>query len=284
VAEIQKRYLTRQYNRTIMPNVARAALAALALVMASLAYAQAPAAAPNLNFEVASIKPSQPGGRGGGIRPSPGGQRYLASNAPLRLFIRGAYHIRADQIVGGPGWIDTDRYDMNAEAERPSSIEELHIMLQNLLAERFKLRFHYETKELPIYALMVDKNGPKLKAHPVGNAGDVWIDETVEQPFHVKWKGTFASMDYFAFRLSAILDRPVLNQTNLTGDYDFDLAFTQELPPGIRDGALINGAPIDTSGPTVFEALRSQLGLKLEPQKGPVQIMVIDHAERPVEN
>jgi uncharacterized protein (TIGR03435 family) len=270
-----------------MRNVAQAALAAVALLMASLvlAGAQAPPANSTLNFEVASLKPSQPGASGPfGIRPAPGGQRYLASSAPLELFIQVAYGIRRDLILGGPEWINSDRFDMNAEAERPSSIDQLHVMLQNLLAERFKLRFHHETKELPVYALMVDKNGPKLKAHQASSAGDVWIDETVEQPFHVKWKCTFASMDYFAFRLSRILDRPVLNRTNLTGDYDFDLAFTQELPPGIREGALINGVPIDTSGPTVFEALRNQLGLKLESQKGPVEIMVIDHAERPVEN
>src|SRR5207248_5001548 len=135
--------------------------------------AQAPAATPSsLKFEVASLKASQPGGRGGGIRPAPGGERYQATNIPLRLMIMVAYRIKADQVAGGPGWIDTDLYDMNAKAERPSSVEELHVMLQNLLAERFKLQFHRETKELPVYALSVDKNGPKLTPHEAQNAGE----------------------------------------------------------------------------------------------------------------
>ena len=98
------------------------------------------------------------------------------------------------------------------------------------------------------------------------------------------WHAKFVPMDYFAWRLSLLLDRPVLDQTELTGGYDFDLRFTREPPPGLPEGALLNGAPIDTSGPTLFQALRQQLGLKLERTKGPVDIIVIDHAEKPGEN
>jgi len=95
----------------------------------------------------------------------------------------------------------------------------------------------------------------------------------------------FAPMDYFAWRLSTMLDRPVVDLTKLTGGYDFELKFTRELPPGTPpEGALLNGTPIDTSGPTIFEAIRQQLGLRLERQKGPVDIMAIDHAEKPAEN
>jgi uncharacterized protein (TIGR03435 family) len=94
----------------------------------------------------------------------------------------------------------------------------------------------------------------------------------------------FASMAYFAWRLAQILDRPVLDRTNLKGSYDFDLSFTRELPPGFPFAALNNGLSIDTSGPPIFEAVRKQLGLKLERQKGPVEILVIDHAEKPVAN
>src|SRR5712692_169786 len=262
-----------------------AALAWIGLMNWHSAQAQAPAAAPtSLKFEVASLKPSQPGGRGGGIRPAPGGERYVATNVPLKLLIWVAYRIKADQVVGGPGWIETDLYDMNAKAERPSSIEELHIMLQDLLADRFKLRFHHETRELPVYALMVDKAGPKLKAHEAQSAGDPWIDQTVEQVVQNKMHAKFAPMDFFAWRLSLILDRPVIDQTKLQGGYDFDLSFTGELPPGLPAGALINGETIDTSGPTIFQAIRQQLGLTLERQKGPVDTLVIDHAEKPVEN
>src|SRR5258708_1556784 len=116
---------------------------ASAAMLAVLAYAQAPA----LQFEVATIKPSQPGQQGGGIRPAPGGRRYIATNVPLKLLLTVAYRLRADQVSGGPGWMDTALYDMNAEAERPSSVEELHLMLQNLIKEQFKLQTHFETKE-----------------------------------------------------------------------------------------------------------------------------------------
>lgn len=270
-----------------MRRVATAALAAIAAIgiLTYSARAQPPAATTSLQFEVASLKPSQPGGRGGGIRPTPGGERYVATNVPLKLLITVAYRIRADQVAGGPAWIGTDLYDINAKAERPSSIEELHLMLQSLLADRFKLQFHREIKELPIYALMVDKGGAKLQPHEAKSAGDPWIDNTFEHFPQMTMHAKFAPMDYFAWRLSTMLDRPVVDLTKLTGGYDFELKFTRELPPGTPpEGALLNGTPIDTSGPTIFEAIRQQLGLKLERQKGPVDIMVIDHAEKPAEN
>jgi uncharacterized protein (TIGR03435 family) len=97
-------------------------------------------------FEVASIKPSQPGQTRYGIRPAPGGERYLASNVSLKIMITVAYRVRAEQVSGGPAWMDTEGFDMNAKAERPSSMEELHAMLQDLLADRFKLRFHRESR------------------------------------------------------------------------------------------------------------------------------------------
>jgi uncharacterized protein (TIGR03435 family) len=203
----------------------------------------------------------------------------------LKQMITVAYRLRADQVLGGPGWIDTDPYDMNAKAERPSSVEELHLMLQDLLAERFKLRFHRDTKEMAIYALMVDKDGPKLKPHQAQSAGDPWIDVTIKPFPHTTWHATFCPMDYFAWRLSTgVMDRSVVDETNLKGGYDFDLSFTGDLPPGLQPGAQLNGETIDTSGPPVFEAIRKQLGLKLERQKGPAETLVIDQAEKPVEN
>jgi len=94
----------------------------------------------------------------------------------------------------------------------------------------------------------------------------------------------FAPMDFFAWRLSMVMDRHVIDQTKLAGGYDFDLTFTRELPADAAPGALFNGAPIDTSTPTIFESIRQQLGLKLERQKGPVDMLVIDHAEKPAGN
>ena len=191
-----------------------------------------------------------------------------------------AYRVKRDQVVGGPAWLDTDLYDMQAKAEKPSNVEELHVMLQNLLMERFQLQFHRTTKELPMYALTVDKGGPKLEAHEAKSAGDPWIGQTQEQILHNKLTATFCPMDYFAWRLSMLMDLPVVDQTNLKGGYDFKLSYTQEPPPGMPEGAQINGQAIDTSGPNIFEAIRQQLGLKLERQKGPVEILAIDRAEK----
>jgi len=275
-----------QYNRRIMLRIATVvAVVAFGLSGALIVCAQSPAGVPaSLRFEVASLKPSLPGGRGGGIRPSPGGERYVATNISLRVLIQVAYRVKDDQVVGGPGWMSSDLFDMNAKAEKPSSAEELHVMLQNLLADRFQLRFHRETKELPVYLLAVDKNGSKLTAHEAQSAGDPWIDQSVDRILHVKMSAKFAPMEYFAWRLGQLVDRPVVDQTGLKGGYDFELSFTRDLPPGFNENTRLNGEPLDTSGPTLFEALRQQLGLKLEAQKAPVGIMVIDHAEKPSEN
>jgi uncharacterized protein (TIGR03435 family) len=258
---------------------------AIGLLGASSICAQGRAPIPtDLKFEVASLKPSQPGGRGGGIRPAQGGERYVATNITLRLMMMVAYQMKAEQISGGPEWMNTDLFDMNAKAEKPSNADELHVMLQNLLAERFHLKFHRDTKELPVYVLSVDKGGHKLTPHDAASAGDPWIDQSVNRVVQVKMTARFTPMEYFVWRLGQVLDRPVVDRTELRGGFDFDLAYTRELPPGLKEGAFLNGEPIDTSGPTIFAALKQQLGLKLEPQKGPVGILVIDHVEKPVEN
>ena len=262
-----------------------ASLTVLGSVLVPFACAQTPAAnAQSLRFEVASLKPNRSGGGRLGIRPAPGGQRYVAANVSLKLLIMVAYRVKINQVTGGPDWIDNERYDLNAKAERPSTAEELHLMLQNLLAERFGLHFHRATKDLPVYLLSVDKGGPKLTPHEAGSAGDPWIDASQALPFHIKWSAKSVPMEYVAWRLGLALDRPVVDRTNLKGGYDFELSYTAEPPPNLPEGVLINGRPIDTSGPNVFEALRRQLGLRLEAQKGPVEIIIIDHAEKPMEN
>jgi uncharacterized protein (TIGR03435 family) len=268
-----------------MHRIAAAVLLAMGLLNGHLARAQAPTAAPTPpKFEVASLKPSQKGARGGGIRPSAGGDRYDATNVSLKLMITVAYRVKAEQVSGGPDWMNTELYDMRAKAEKPSSVEDLHLMLQDLLADRFQLRFHRETKEMPIYALTVEKGGPKLQPHEAQSAGDPWIDQAQEKFLHLAWHAKFVPMDYFAWRLGQIMDRPVVDMTKLKGGYDFDLSFTREPPPGLPENAQINGEPIDTSGPSIFESLQKQLGLKLERQKGPVEILVIDQAAKPTEN
>ena len=235
-------------------------------------------------FEVASLKPSPPGAQGGGVRPAPGGERYVATNAPLKLMLAVAYQVKAEQIQGGPDWINTDGFDMNAKAEKASTPEELHLMLQNLLAERFKLKFHQEKKEMAIYALTVDKGGPRMTPHQSENAGEPWIELTQEKFLHQTMHAKFVTMQYFAWRLSTILDRPVVDMTKLQGGYDFEVSYTREPPPNITEKSMINGEAVDLTGPSIFESIIKQLGLRLERQKGPVETMIIDHVERPAEN
>lgn len=278
--------MSRAYNPGIMHRIAAATLAAIGLATGQLARAQAPVATDTtLKFDVASLKPSPPGGNSSGIHPDPGGRTYRATNTTLKYMLTVAYRIRAGQIASGPAWMDTDRYDMIANAERPSSVDELHTMLKNLLAERFQLKFHMETKEMPVYALTVDKSGAKLTPHEAQNAGESLIEVWSSQPLHMKVKATSAPMDYLAFRLAERMDRPVFDQTNIKGGYDFNLAYTLEPPATMQVGMVgHNGIPIDFSGPTIFEALRQQLGLRLEPRKGPVEIMIVDRVEKPSEN
>jgi uncharacterized protein (TIGR03435 family) len=244
-----------------------------------------PATTAALSFEVASVKPSPPGETGCALRPSPGGLRYVASCVPLRPLVWTAYWLKPDQVVGGPNWIDADPFDIIGVASRPSGIGDLHIMMQHLFAERFKLQVHHETRELPAYVLTLDKNGPKnLKEHEPSNGSELMLEQTREG-LHNKWNAKFVPMDFFVWRLSLVMDRPVIDQTGLKASHDFTLTFTNEPPPGNpRENAPIDAAAIDASGPTIFEALRNQLGLKLEARKGGVDILVIDHAEKPTGN
>jgi uncharacterized protein (TIGR03435 family) len=234
-------------------------------------------------FEVASVKPNLSGGRGGLNRPAPGGLRYAAYNVSLKLLISEAYLVKLDQVVGGPDWIDRNRYDVNAKADRPSSGQDLRLMLQSLLADRFKLQFHRQAKELPVFALTLSKDGPKLReAESLESADPVW-DQSMEPLHHLRVKGQSITMPYFAWRLGRLLDRPVIDQTTLKSAYDFDLVFVEDVPAEVAERAVKNGRPIDTR-PSVFEALQNQLGLRLEARKGLVDVIMIDHAETPTAN
>ena len=234
-----------------------------------------------LTFEVASIKPVKPGGRGGGIKPKPAGQGYDAVGASVRLMISLMYSMPVQHVTGGPGWLDSDLWDVEAKADKSYSLDDLHTMYQNLLADEFKLKFHKEIKEGPVYALMVDKSGPKMKVNEspqdfeipiVGGRGGVF-------------NGKRVPMEYLCYLLGQILrndDRQVIDKTGLKGNYDFTLSFMPDLPPGFFEKA--NLPPEFLDRPTIFDALRAQLGLKLEAQKGPVEYYVIDHVEKPEAN
>jgi uncharacterized protein (TIGR03435 family) len=230
-----------------------------------------------LAFDVASVKPAAPGGRGGIVRQMPGNQRYIASNVPLRLIMTVAYSVTDRQISGGPSWVARDPFDIDAKAAKPGTSDDLHVMLAHLLEERFKLSLRHETRELPLYELVVDKNGPKMPEHDPADLDHPPMGGTADG-----MKGTNVTMNYFAFILSRNLDRSVIDKTGLTVRYDVSLQYAREGPNRIRPDGV--AAPVESEGPTIFTAVREQLGLKLVPARGPVEFLVIEHAEKPAAN
>jgi uncharacterized protein (TIGR03435 family) len=240
------------------------------LAAASGIWAQQP-----LAFEVASIKLSKPGQSPFLIRPLPGGQSYVATNVPVKLIMKLMYHLTDGQVVGGPEWLDSDRYDIQAHAEHPSSVEQLHEMFRTLLTDRFQLQFHREMREQSAYVLSVDKSGAKLKVNDSPQNFDVPIRPTGVG----KFAGIQVPMSYLAWYVAQILKRPVVDKTGLDKSYDFTLEWFPEVPPG----TMINGAPAPESI-SIFTALHEQLGLKLTAEKAPVEVFVIDNAEKPSEN
>jgi uncharacterized protein (TIGR03435 family) len=280
----------------------RTLISALGLVLITLQlHAQAPT--PRPEFEAASIKPNTAGGLIN-LRPPVGG-RFTATNATLKMLIDVAYKVRTYQLSGGPGWIDSEHYDLTAKAEGNPNQDQVFLMLQKLLEDRFQLRLHHETKEMPVYALVVAKNGPKLKEFT--ESGCVPFDPDKPppppgQPFAAgavpcgvflmmgsALEATKTDMKQFASALTNMqeLGRPVIDKTGLTGTYAIHLEYAPVGRGGRGLGVAGDGgqAPLpDASGPSIFTALQEQLGLKLEPQKARIEILVIDHAEKPSEN
>jgi uncharacterized protein (TIGR03435 family) len=230
--------------------------------------AQGPATGPE--FEVASVKPNKP--QPGPLRVSTSVEngRLNFINVTLKNCIRQAFSLRPYQISGGPGWLADDRFDVIAKAAGPADKAQVMRMLQTLLADRFKLKFHIETKEMPVYSLVVAKNGLKIKeANDDGNGTQ--IDGDPQHPLSAR----NISMAGFAGTLSRLqeLDRPVIDATGLKGVFNLSLNYSPD-----------DAAPSDNAGPSIFTALTEQLGLKLEAGKGPVDILVIDHVEKPSDN
>src|SRR3954468_11024718 len=243
--------------------------ALLALVMATAAFAQKPP-----EFEVASIKPSAPGARGFGIiRPMPGNQTYMAQNMPLRVFMTVAYTVTDRQIAGGPDWVANDPWDMNAKADRACTTDELHLLLQRLLEDRFKLKVRRETRDMSVWELVIDKGAPKM---PVHDANDIDRGLFGPGPNGRGMAGKNIPMPYFAFVLSRLLDRNVVDKTGLAGYFDVTLDFVRDPQPG---GERPVGAvpPPNADGPSIFTTLRDQLGLRLVSGRGPVDFLVIEH-------
>jgi uncharacterized protein (TIGR03435 family) len=235
-----------------------------------------------LVFDVASVKPTPPGEGGGLVHQPPGGQSYEALGAPLRVIMTVAYSVTDRQISGGPEWINSDRWTIEAKADRRGTSDELHAALAHLLEERFQLKVRHETRELPVYILTVDKKGSKM---PVHDPADLLHEPISGGPIQ-GMTGRNATMNYFAFFLSRMLDLNVIDRTNLPDHYDLDFHFVPERRNDLPVGAAGAGAPMPAlpDGPDIFTALREQLGLRLEKGKGPVDYLVIEHVEKPSEN
>jgi uncharacterized protein (TIGR03435 family) len=248
----------------------RAAAATAAVLLVSLA-SMTTAQNQSLAFEVASIKRS-PANRF--VPPVLDPLRFRVVES-LEIAIEWAYQIHGYQLSGGLPWVHRDYYQIEGRAQGPSTPQEMRLMLQGLLAERFKLKLHRESKEMSIYALVVGNSGPRLQS----SAGACSMDGCIDVgpgAFNARW----ATMDAVAVTLSNLVDRPVLDKTGLTGRYDFRMKF---------DPTLIkpyDGQPASTpstDSPTIFSALQ-ELGLKLEPRRSAVEILVIDSAAEPSEN
>jgi uncharacterized protein (TIGR03435 family) len=270
-------------------------LACLCALQAAALFAQQP------SFDVASVKPAPPPTGSGFATFNSGGpgtkdpSTVTYTNAALRDLVRLAYGVK-DYQISAPAWLSSTRFDVVAKVPPDSTKEQVVLMWRSLLAERFKITSHMETKELPVYALVVSKSGPKLKEsnHEDSSSNPRFVSQggglqtsggsapqvgfsaprddgssAVPSGVH-RMSGSKMPLSRLAEMLSRSLDRPVLDMTALTGRYDVQLSYSSE------DSA---------DAPSIFGALERQLGLKLEPRKSAVSIVVVDHAEKvPAEN
>jgi uncharacterized protein (TIGR03435 family) len=221
-----------------------------------------------LAFEVASIKVADPGEAGPGDIPrnmdnSPG--HFIMRNVPLRYCLEWAYDLK-DYQISGPDWIKNDnRYDMVANAPGASE-NDMRVMLQTLLLERFQMKVHRETRNLDVYALLPGKGAPKFKEAPADEETGLGAGPNGSVKF------TKQPISRFTFMLTRRMDRPAIDMTGLKGLYTFTIDLS---------GLGFNGnPPQDTSAPSVFTTVQDNLGLRLEAQKAPIDVLVIDHAEK----
>jgi uncharacterized protein (TIGR03435 family) len=273
--------------KEIAVNLIRTGLVLVGAV--GLAFPQAGTVRPQ--FEVASVKLNTEGGPGMTIRPSAGG-RLDVENITVRQLIRIAYGIMESQISGGPGWIDSDHFDISAKAENSVAFEDMRPMLQSLLADRFQLAVRRNVKELSVYALAVTKGGikfaqsrPESCIAPLPGAARADGEPPVFCGSIQMRRGRLDAPGISMTRMVRVLTdfgnlgRPVVDSTGLTGTFDIHLVFapdeadTGEPPPSV-----------DPAVPSIFTALQEQLGLRLESSKSPVDVLVIDRVERPSAN
>jgi uncharacterized protein (TIGR03435 family) len=236
--------------------------------------AQQPAAS-RASFDVASIRLSDPNPVGDGVQFSHG--NFRAVSCPLMFVIEQVYNLRDFQIAGGPQWISdwkTGRYDIYAKTEAPSDDQRLRLMAQELLGDRFKLRVHREKREVRVYVLTVARKGLKVQRASSGNrpAGSGGVEFAREGLL----RGENVKMSALLQGLARFVDRPILDETNFAEPFDFRLEWALDE----EHGATV----AHNEGASLFTAVEEQLGLTLLPRKRPVDVLIIDHVERPSEN
>ena len=281
-------------------------ITALLLASSAVRAGQQPAPVKEPAFDVVSIKPTQSSAIGGGLRFNPSG-RVEWTGTTLRNLIRMGYQrfgFDPREVVGGPAWIDSERFDIIATAERPAQNrsdgfpEQLFAMIQAFVEERFKVRVHNEQREAPIYALVLargdGKTGAALRQVPDTCAEAIKaIGEKTPRSGPPPCSfgasagrliGTGVTMTMFGYVLSNFVGRTVVDRTGIAGSCDIELTFdpatAAQAPPGAAPGP----TPADDTKPSIFTALQEQLGLKLESTRGPIDVLVIDQAERPTPN
>jgi len=249
-------------------------------------------------FAVASIRPNNSGARAVSIgAPSP--DTFRAQNVWLRFLVQVAWDVKDFQVLGGPGWATSDRYDITAKSTENAGFPEMRLMLKALLEDRFQLKLHTETRELPIYALVVGKGAVKLRQTSEGSCAMPSPDRPANSPNPLPVCGNISSrpdgvdgigisMAQLASSLSNSMQQTVVDQTGLTGKFDVHMKWAaDQSTPGFWAPGLAHAPSVEASadsGPSIFTVIREQLGLALEARKGPVTVLVIDHAEQPSPN
>ena len=237
------------------------------------------------SFEVSTIKPNDSGLKSMQVLTFRG-RTFITENSSVADLIMFAYRVQRKQILGAPDWIERDRYDINAtpDQEGTPSADQVRLMIRKLLADRFQMKFHHDKRELSAFVLTVGKDGAKLKpSQPNGNLHGIGIQPA--KTGAMLFANNSPIPAFTSFLQSMMLDRPVVDQTALTGRYDLTVTFTP-------DDSLFNGQPLGfpkpedgvEPAPNFFEAIQQQLGLKLTAEKTQVDVLAIDHVEKPSAN
>jgi uncharacterized protein (TIGR03435 family) len=268
----------------MIPKIAVAALAFAA--SGTLAQSPQPHLTPRPKFDafdVATIKPTALDAKSGRYIIMQGTHRFVEKYYTLKLLIAAAYDLNPKTISGGPGWVESDHFDILAIT--PGNVQPTHneqmSMLRTLLSDRFKLTFHRKQKVFSIYQLELASSGPKLKPATEPPDEPPAVISTVYAQRIVLPARNVTMNDFTSLLQRAVLDRPVVNKTGLTGRYDFDLTWA---PDETQFGGDVPVASADAPSPPLFTAMQEQLGLRLEAIRGPVDALIIDTAERPSAN